>query len=421
MNQPSRPEILSPAGDEERLRAALRFGADAVYVSGQSYGMRMGCANFDRDSLLRGVTMTHTAGKKLYVTCNILPRNRDMDALPEYFTYLDRIGVDALIISDLGTMELAKIYAPHCALHVSTQFGVVNYATASALYRAGAKRVVLARELSMEEIRQIRRNTPEDLELEAFVHGAICMSYSGRCVISNYLTNRDANHGECAQPCRWKYQIIEETRPELPLTLEQDGEGSYLFNANDMNMIDHVAELTEAGVHSFKIEGRAKSAYYTAVITNAYKQAVEGYMRSGYNHDYVPEEWIRREVLKISHRPYGTGFYFGMPAQHLKQGGYIRNYELAAVVEGWDEGWLKVSQRNRFFTGETVDALPPDGKPFTFTIAAMRNSQQELIESAPHATMTVYIPFDHPLPEGTLLRVDKSRRKAQTSEENHNQ
>ncbi len=411
MNQPIRPEILSPAGDEERLRAALRFGADAVYVSGQSYGMRMGCANFDLDGLRRGAELTHSAGKKLYVTCNILPRNRDMVALPEYFCFLDSIGVDALIISDLGTMELAKEYAPHCALHISTQFGVVNYATAAALYRMGASRVVLARELSLDEVRQIRQNTPPELELEAFVHGAICMSYSGRCIISNYLTNRDANHGECAQPCRWKYQIVEETRPQLPLTLEQDAEGTYLFNANDMNMIAHVADLAAAGVSSFKIEGRAKSSYYTAVVTNAYRQALDGYMTSGCAEHYVPEDWVQQEVMKVSHRPYGTGFYYGMPAQHLQQGGYIRNYELAAVVESWADGWLKVSQRNRFFVGETIDALPPDGKPFTFTIKSMVNQQWEPIQAAPHATMTVHIPFDRPLPEGTLLRVDKSQRQ----------
>lgn len=411
MNQPIRPEVLAPAGDEERLQAALRFGADAVYVSGQAYGMRMGCANFDRDGLRRGVELAHFAGKKLYVTCNILPRNQDIGALPEYFRYLDSIGVDALIISDLGTMELAKTYAPHCALHISTQFGVVNYATAAALYRMGASRVVLARELSLDEIRQIRQNTPTELELEAFVHGAICMSYSGRCVISNYLTNRDANHGECAQPCRWKYQIVEETRPQLPLTLEQDADGTYLFNANDMNMIAHVADLAAAGVSSFKIEGRAKSSYYTAVITNAYRQALDGYMASGCADDYVPEDWVQAEVMKVSHRPYGTGFYYGMPAQHLQQGGYIRSYELAAVVVGWADGWLKVSQRNRFFADDTVDALPPSGKPFTFTIKSMVNEEWETIQTAPHATMTVYIPFDKPLPEGTLLRVNKSQRQ----------
>lgn len=403
------PEVLSPAGDEERLEAALQFGADAVYVSGRDYGMRAACANFDWDGLKRAVSMTHKAGKKLYVTCNVLPRNRDIDALPEYFAYLDSIGTDALIISDLGTMEMAKIYAPRCALHVSTQFGVVNHATATALYQMGAKRVVLARELSLEEIREIRAKTPHELELEAFVHGAICMSYSGRCVISNYLTNRDANHGECSQPCRWKYTVVEETRPDLPMTLEQDEEGSYLFNSNDMNMIAHVAELAQAGIGSFKIEGRAKTFYYTAVTANAYRRAVDGYVASGFSPDYVPEPWICEEMTKISHRPYGTGFYYGMPAQHLKQGGYIRTYEVAAVVEDWADGWLRTTQRNRFYPDTELDVLEPGGKPFTFTPKVLLDEEKNLLESANHPMMTVYIPLERPLPKGTMLRQKKDR------------
>ncbi len=407
MSNPLIPEVLSPAGDEERLEAALRFGADAVYVSGRDYGMRAACANFDRDGLKRAVERTHEAGKKLYVTCNVLPRNRDIDALPEYFAYLDIIGVDALIISDLGTMELAKNYAPHCALHVSTQFGVVNHATATALYWMGAKRVVLARELSLEEIREIRAKTPPELELEAFVHGAICMSYSGRCVISNYLTNRDANHGECSQPCRWKYTVVEETRPDLPMTLEQDEDGSYLFNSNDMNMIAHVAELAQAGIDSFKIEGRAKTFYYTAVTANAYRWAVDGYVASGFSPDYVPEPWICDEMTKISHRPYGTGFYYGMPAQHLKQGGYIRAYEVAAVVEDWADGWLRTTQRNRFYPDTELDVLEPGGKPFTFTPGVLLNEEKHPLESANHPMMTVYIPLDRPLKMGTMLRQKK--------------
>lgn len=411
MNKRKRPEVLAPAGDLERLEAALRFGADAVYIAGQSFGMRMGCANFDREELTTAVERTHEMGKKLYVTCNILPRNHDMALLPDYFAFLDSIGVDALIISDLGTMTLAKQYAPHCEMHISTQFGVVNYATATALYEMGATRVVLARELSLEEVREIRAKTPPTLELEAFVHGAICMSYSGRCVISNYLADRDANHGECAQPCRWKYHIVEDTRPQLPLTLEQDETGTYLFNANDMNMIEHTAALALAGIDSFKIEGRAKSAYYSAVTANAYRQAVDGFMASDCSPDYVPEKWICEELLKISHRPYGTGFYFGMPSQHLKQGGYIRAYELAAVVEDWQDGWLQVSQRNRFFAGEEVDALPPDGKPFCFTVKSMLDEEKNPISVAPHATMRVYIPLERPLPKGTLLRINKENRK----------
>lgn len=405
--QPIIPEVLSPAGDEERLDYALRFGADAVYLSGENFGMRAACANFDREALARAVQKTHAVGKKLYVTCNILPRNKDIDLLPEYFSYLNQIGVDALIISDLGTMELAKTYAPNCALHVSTQFGVVNHATATALYHMGAKRVVLARELSLEEIRVIRENTPPELELEAFVHGAICMSFSGRCVISNYLTNRDANHGECSQPCRWKYTVVEETRPDLPMTLEQDESGTYLFNANDMNMIAYTAQLAQAGISSFKIEGRAKTFYYAAVTANAYRHAVDGYVSSGFSPDYIPEDWIIEEMNKISHRPYGTGFYFGMPAQHLKQGGYIRAYEVAAVVEGWQDGYLVTTQRNRFYPGNSLDVLEPGQKPFTFTPETLYNEEMQAVESANHPMMQVFIPFDRPLKPGTLLRYKK--------------
>ena len=407
MNKMIIPEVLSPAGDEERLIAALRFGADAVYISGKCFGMRAACANFDKEGLQRAVQLTHDAGKQLYVTCNILPRNADLQDIPEYFSFLNDIGVDALIISDIGTMELAKQYAPNCALHVSTQFGVVNYATATALYHMGAKRVVLARELSLEEIREIRAKTPPELELEAFVHGAICMSFSGRCVISNYLTDRDANHGECAQPCRWKYSVVEETRPHLPMTLEQDESGTYLFNANDMNMISHVAALAQAGISSFKIEGRAKSFYYTAVTANAYRQAVDGYIASGCSEDYVPDEWVVDEMNKISHRPYGTGFYFGMPSQHLKEGGYIRAFEVAAVVDGWEDGYLITTQRNRFFPSTSLEVLEPGEKPFSFTPNLLLDDEKQPLESANHPMMRVYIPFEHPLKAGTLLRYEK--------------
>ncbi len=406
-NTPFTPEVLAPAGDMERLEAALTFGADAVYLSGNKFGMRAASANFSREELFTAVAKTHAFGKKLYVTCNILPRNEDLRELPSYLAYLDEIGVDALIVSDFGVMELAKRYAPHCALHISTQFGVVNHATATALYALGATRVVLARELSMEEIREIRANTPSELELEAFVHGAICMSYSGRCVISNYLTGRDANHGECAQPCRWKYNIVEETRPELPMTLIENNEGFFLFNANDMNMIEHIADLAQSGVASLKIEGRAKSAYYTAVTANAYRRAVDGYVDSGFSSAYKPETWIVEELNKISHRPYGTGFYYGSPSQYLQAGGYIRSYEVAAIVEGWQDGWLKLSQRNRFFVGDTLDVLEPYGKPFNFTVKHMENDAREPIISAPHPTMTVWIPYNKPLKVGTLFRYNK--------------
>ncbi len=407
MNKYLIPEVLSPAGDMERLDAALSFGADAVYLAGEKFGMRAASANFSCEELALAVKKAHELGKKLYVTCNILPRNKELEELPGYFAFLDSIGVDALIVSDFGVMDIAKRYAPHCALHISTQFGVVNHAAATFLHNLGATRVVLARELSMEEIREIRANTPKELELEAFVHGAICMSFSGRCVISNYLTGRDANHGECAQPCRWKYSVIEETRPDQPMTLLEDADGSYLFNANDMNMIEHIADLAQSGVASLKIEGRAKSAYYTAVTANAYRRAVDGYVESGFSSSYKPEEWIIEELNKISHRPYGTGFYYGSPSQYLKAGGYIRSYEIAAVVEDWQDGWLKLSQRNRFFTGDTLDVLSPSEKPFAFTVEHMENDERLPISSAPHPTMTVWIPCERPMKKGTLLRFKK--------------
>ena len=408
MNKQIIPEVLSPAGDMERLDAALTFGADAVYLSGRKFGMRAASANFNREELAAAVVKTHEIGKKLYVTCNILPRNCDLEELPDFFAYLEQIGVDALIISDFGMMDIAKKFAPKVALHISTQFGVVNHAAATFLYNLGAKRVVLARELSMQEIREIRANTPPDLELEAFVHGAICMSFSGRCVISNYLTGRDANHGECAQPCRWKYSIIEETRPNLPMTIEEHPDGSYLFNANDMNMIEHIADLAESGIASLKIEGRAKSAYYTAVTANAYRRAVDGYVQSGFSSAYKPENWIVEELNKISHRPYGTGFYYGTPSQHLMAGGYIRSYEVAAVVEDWSNGWLKLSQRNRFFVGDVLDVLEPGGKPYNFTVEYMENDERLPISSAPHPTMTVWVPCEYPMKRGALFRFNKN-------------
>ena len=400
-------EVLAPAGDRERLESALTFGADAVYLSGQEYGMRSACNNFDKEGLAQAVEYTHSRGKKVYVTCNILPRNHDIYALPDYLTYLDAIGVDALIISDFGAMKLAERYAPHCDLHISTQFGIVNYATANALYEMGAKRVVLARELSLDEIREIRALTPPDLQLEAFVHGAICMSYSGRCVISNYLTNRDANHGECAQPCRWKYHITEDLRPDMKLTVEQDEQGTYLFNANDMNMISHIAELADAGVSSLKIEGRAKSFYYTAVTTNAYRSAVDGYISSGRDPHYVPEEWIVEELNKVSHRPYGTGFYYGMPGQHHEEIGYIRSWDVAGTVDSWENGTLCVVQRNRFFAGDTLEVLQPGVKPYAITVENLRDVDGNTLEKANRPMMTVYFDSAEPIANGAILRYNK--------------
>lgn len=265
----NRPEVLAPVGDQERLIAAIQYGADAVYLGGKEFGMRAAPANFDREQLRQAVEYAHSKGVRVYLTCNTLPRNEEIERFPEYIQYVDSIGVDACIVSDIGVFAMVREYAPNMELHVSTQAGIVNYQTANAFYQMGAKRVVLARELSLEEIREIRQRTPEDLELEVFVHGAMCMSFSGRCLLSNYLADRDANRGECAQPCRWNYYLMEEKRPGQYFPVFEDEKGSYILNAKDMCMIEYIDQLIEAGVTSLKIEGRAKSAYYVSVITNA--------------------------------------------------------------------------------------------------------------------------------------------------------
>ena len=372
MDKITKPELLCPAGDEERLSAALRFGADAVYLSGKQFGMRSAPANFDGEQLRTAAAWCHAQGKRLYVTCNILPRNDEMRVLPSYLEQLNEVA-DALIVSDLGVMRLAKQYAPRCELHISTQLGVVNYETAQMLWDMGASRVVLARELSLAEIADIRAHTSPQLELEAFVHGAMCMSYSGRCLLSSYLTGRDGNHGDCAQPCRWRYELIEPTRPDRPLTVEQEENGTYLFNANDLCMIEHIPALCRAGISSFKIEGRAKAAYYVAGVANAYRMAIDHCFENGQLVDRPLPDWLVREPYTVSHRPYGTGFYFGEPAQNTKEGGYIRDYQAAAVVTGYENGYLVVSQRNRFCEGDVLETLVPNQKPESFILNDMEN------------------------------------------------
>ncbi len=397
-------ELLAPAGDAERLEAALLYGADAVYLAGKQFGMRSAPSNFDDEGLQAAVERCHAMGRSVYVTCNILPRNHEMQELPAYFSYLDELRVDALIVADLGTMRLAQRYAPHCALHVSTQLGVVNYETAAMLHDMGASRVVLARELSLEEIADIRAHTSPALELETFVHGAMCMSYSGRCLLSSYLTGRDGNHGDCAQPCRWKYELIEPNRPNRPITVDQEENGTFLFNANDLCMIEYLPQLHRAGISSFKIEGRAKAAYYVAGVTHAYRMAMNGYRANGFDDGYVPDEWMLAEPYKVSHRPYGTGFYFGDPSQNTKSGGYIREYQAVAVVTGYADGRLLLSQRNRFFCDDVLEVLIPGEPPMPLNVTALYNGEGEAIDSAPHPTMTLQIPFEKPLPTGSYLR-----------------
>lgn len=398
------PEVLSPAGDGERLQAALRYGADAVYLAMPQFGMRAAAPNFDETQLAAAVREAHAAGARVYVTCNILPRNRDLAQLPAYLEQIQDMGVDALIAADLGVIGLAERYAPKVALHISTQLGVVNYQTARELYDRGASRVVLARELSLEEIAEIRQKTNPALQLECFVHGAMCVSYSGRCLLSQYLTGRDPNHGECAQPCRWKYAVVPVGREGAPMPIDETDEGTFLFNAYDLNMIRHIPQLAAAGVSSLKIEGRAKAAYYAAVTTNAYRMAVDGWKQSGFAPDYQPEDWVVQELETVSHRPYGTGFYFGAPEQNRAFGGYVRPYQVAAVAVLWENGQLTLSQRNRFVRGEELEVVRPGRPPIPLTVTELTDEDGQPIEAAPHPTMICRVPCDFPVEPGDLLR-----------------
>ncbi len=404
-NRKGVPEVLAPAGDFERLETAVHYGADAVYLGGKTFGMRAASANFGPDDLKRAAEFCHNYGVKLYLTCNTLPRNHEIGQLPEFFQASREAGVDALIVADIGILMEAKRLVPEIDIHISTQAGVVNYLTANELYKLGAKRVVLARELSLDEIRVIRQNTPPELEIECFVHGAMCVSFSGRCLISQYMTHRDANRGECSQPCRWKYHLMEEKRPGEYFPIEERDGGTYLYNARDMCMIEHIPELAEAGITSFKIEGRAKSFYYTACTTNAYRTAVDGYLKnpSGYR---LPD-WLREEVAKVSHRQYCTGFYFGPPedGQCYEDGGYIRTYDVAAIVKGYSQetGRLSVIQRNRFFEGDSLEVLAPGMEPWEITVSALENKEGERITNANHPMEEVSF-RGAAVPEGAILR-----------------
>ena len=393
------PELLSPAGDLDRVNTALLYGADAVYLAGRLFGMRAKSVSFPDADLEAAVRLLHSHGKKVYVTCNVLPREPELEQVPDYFAFLQDLGVDALILADLGLMRLAVRHAPKCARHVSTQLGVVNSETANFLHELGADTVVLARECSLEEIRSIRAHTPADLRLEAFVHGAMCVSFSGRCLLSNYLTGRDANRGQCAQPCRWKYHLVEEKRPGQYFEISEDG-GTHILNSHDMCMIEHLPELIEAGVSSFKIEGRMKSAYYTAVVTNAYRHALDAAIHG----EALDPIWVE-ETDKLSHRPYSTGFYFGQPGEYYGEESYFTRTDVAAVVERCDdEGNAVLTQRNKFYRGDELELLPPQGRPLKFRVEHMTDAEGNEIEDTRRAMMEIHMRLPVPVPELTVVR-----------------
>ena len=403
------PELLSPAGDRERLDAALMYGADAVYLGGDAFGMRAAPQNFNFEQLEEAVKLCHAKGVKVYLTCNTLARNDEILKLPSYLEKWADIGVDAFIVADIGVLSLCKKYAPNVPVHISTQAGIVNYVTANEFYNMGASRVVAARELSMTEIAEIRARVPKDLEIECFVHGAMCVSFSGRCLLSNYLVNRDANRGECAQPCRWEYAIMEVKRDGMYFPIQDSKEGTYILNSKDMCMIEHIPEMVKAGISSFKIEGRAKSAYYAAVITNAYRVAIDAYLKNP-SDDFKAPQWAIDEVYKVSYRDYCTGFYFNAPNEDANisfEGGYKRHYDVMAEVKDCRDGYIIAEQRNKFSKGDVLDALQPSTEPIVFTAEQLFDKDDNEIESAPHPMMTVKIKSDLVFPAGTLLRKEK--------------
>lgn len=407
MSQRTELEILSPVGDMERLYAALDYGADAVYLGGTMFGMRSQSAKFDPEALKTAADEVHRRGKRLYLTCNTLPRNREIPMLEGFVKDAYAAGADALITTDIGVFTMIKKFVPDMEIHVSTQAGIVNYASARQFYEMGAKRVVLARELSLEEIAEIRAKTPMELEIEVFVHGAMCMSFSGRCLISQYLTDRDANRGECAQPCRWGYYLMEEKRPNEFYPIFEDEKGSYILNAKDLCMIEHLDDLAKAGVDSFKIEGRAKSTYYVAVVTNAYRMAMDIFKNDPQN--FKLPDWIRDEVFKVSHRAYCTGFFYGHPkqCQYYKDSGYIRDYDVVAIVQKCENGRIYASQRNKFMAGDNIEALIPGERPVEFKAEKLFDENGELTETANRATMDFSIESDLVFPPNTMLRMRK--------------
>ena len=393
-------ELLSPAGDMERLKMAVLYGADAVYLAGTDFGMRSFAGNFTAEELPLAVQFAHEHGVKVHVTVNTMPRNDEVIRLPEHLERLDAAGVDALILADLGAFTMAGKYAPHCARHISTQQSIANYECAAAWHDLGAQRVVLAREVGLEEIRTIREKTSPELEIETFGHGAMCVSYSGRCLLSNYMTGRDSNRGACAQPCRYQYALVEEKRPGEYFPVFEDEKGTYILNSRDMCMIDHLPELMEAGVDCIKIEGRAKSAYYAAIVTGAYRHVIDD-LYAGRPIDPV---W-RDEVEHISHRNYSTGFYYGEPGQYTASSRYIREWQICAIVESCDENGLALcSLRNKFPKATVLEAVGPDLRPFPFTVETMTDAEGAPLDEPKTPQMKFFLQLPRPVPPYTILR-----------------
>ena len=406
---PKKPELLAPAGNFEKLKAALLYGADAVYFAGDMFGMRAAAGNFTVEEIFEAVAYTHARGARAYLTVNTMPRTSEYPALRDYLASLRGSGIDALIVSDLGVLETAKELLPEAELHISTQASSVSVADVRAWRALGASRVVLARELTLDEVAAIVRAVP-DTEIECFIHGAMCVSYSGRCLLSNFFTGRDSNRGACAQPCRWNYrtlEVVEEKRPDAPMPLYEDKDGTFIMSSRDMCMIEHVPELVDAGITSFKIEGRMKSAYYTAVVTNAYRMAIDAYLRDGADYRFDPQ--LFRELESVSHRDYGTGYWFDTPREEAnvcKKMGYIREKAYIATALGYDtaSGRATFVQRNKVSAGETVELISPGKVGRAFTACELCDEADAPIESAPHPGMIFSLRVPFAVKEGDILR-----------------
>ena len=398
--QQKKLELLAPAGDWERVEMALAYGADAVYLAGNTFGMRSFAGNFSPAELRRAAQLCRERGVDLHVTCNTMPRNDEMARLPQWLELLEEAGVTAVILADVGVLALAKRYAPSVKIHISTQASIVNYQTATAWHDLGADRVILARELSLDEIAEIRAKTPNDLEIETFGHGAMCVSYSGRCLLSNYMTGRDANRGACAQPCRYQYALVEEKRPGEYFPVYEDEKGTYIMNSRDMCMIDHLPDLIRAGVDSIKIEGRAKSAYYAAIVTGAYRHCIDA-VQAGKPLDPI---W-RNEVEKVSHRHYSTGFFYGQPGQFTSDARYIRDWQVVAVVESCTKtGLATASLRNKFSMGDEIELVGPDTRPVAFQAPLMMDENGYPLPAPRHPQMKFQIQLPCYAPPLSFLR-----------------
>jgi U32 family peptidase len=400
-------ELLAPAGNLEKLKMAVLYGADAVYMGGEEFGLRASADNFSAGDMKRGIEFAHSKGKRVYVTMNIIPHNEDLEKMPSYVEEIAGMGADAIILSDPGVYAIVRGTVPSMEIHLSTQANNTNWRSAKFWFEQGLKRVILARELSFGEIAEIREKTPRELELEVFIHGAMCISYSGRCLLSNYMAGRDSNRGLCAHPCWWKYYLGEEKRPGEYMPVVENDRGTFIYNSKDLCMIEHIPELMQSGVSSFKIEGRMKSSFYVATVVKAYREAIDTFYENPEKYRFR-QDWLD-ELSKASHREYTTGFFFDKPSgegQIYHTSSYIREYDFVGLVTAYNRetGIATVEQRNRMYNGEEVEVVGPTGGFYLQKLRDMKNSEGEAIDVAPHPQMTVYMPMDQPVEEFAMLR-----------------